>query len=108
MKLTAKTLLEALISIRDEGVPNTKYGICGNVFNQLDDEFYHVVDTQLDDLFNMWIRERYNKTTYLSVAYPVGGNSNYAHERERGILWDNLKRYELLHWLIMKLENPEL
>lgn len=108
MKLKARSLLEALISIRDEGVTHTQYGICGNVFHLLNIEFTHIVDGQLDDLFTIWITERYNESTYLSVSYPVGGNSNYGHERERGTLWNNLRRFELLHWLIMKLENPEL
>lgn len=109
MKLKCRTLLEALVSIRDEGVTNIDMGICGNVFRLFeqsyeDDGVFDRADKKLDDLFDLWTSKAPRRSA-INMSYPVGGGTEYAWERERGGLWNNVKRYELLHWLISQLEN---
>lgn len=95
-------LLEALRAIRDEG-PNPTHGICHEVYIRLD--FFDIIDTSLtlQRLHNLF-RAFLNWTTP-EVRYPVGGPVEFCEEQIAGTLWTNLRRHELLHFCINRLDQ---
>jgi hypothetical protein len=85
-------LLEALRKIRDEGAEYRDFGICGNVSSK-------ELDSALDSLMRDWPQAGG------SFLFPVSGGPSYVYERDRGLLWVNPRRIELLNWMITSLEE---
>lgn len=91
-------LLEALITIRDKGRLESA-GICGNVMELLPSAEFMLADEIMDDLILEW------KRPYDNPIYPIGGVHEYFREKEQLRLWENPRRWELLHFMIAELEN---
>lgn len=102
-----KHLLSALKEIK-EVQDSPKIGICGHVRSwfyrkrgQISDGCYIAYNWELTCNFRVWIEE--TGSTF-SVHYPVGGDIEYYTESAAGTVWDNPKRWELLNWMINRLE----
>lgn len=93
----ADKLLEDLITIRDKG-RLVSVGICGNVKLLMDDQDFEQADEVMDDLILEW------KQPHDNPVYPIGGADVYYREKEQLRLWENPRRWELLHFMIAKLE----
>lgn len=105
---TQKHLLTALKEIKEVRV-STKNGICANVrawFNdnrvKISDGCFMAYRWELTYNLRVWIKE--TGSTF-SVHYPVGGDIEYYTESAAGTVWDNPKRWELLNWMINRLET---
>lgn len=93
-------LLTVLRKIRDEGVVVSNAGLCFNI---------SLVTHRSGIKFSLF-------TTFNSICaqwslksgdpgFPVGGSREFTNAHIAGTLWNNPRRHELLHWMIMYLEN---
>ncbi len=85
---------------------------CENLI-QLDDEDVYVVDDKLVSLIKHWPHCRTYDFTDNSgqlvrnTAFPVGNGNQWDDERNNGTIWHNLKRLELLEYLIQEVNKDE-
>ena len=100
-----KHLLTALKEIKEQRISDAT-AICGNVGLWFDQErtqgrCYIYYRGELNDNISKWFEETGSK---FSTVYPVGGEVQFLDELEAGTVWDNPKRWELLNWMINRLE----
>lgn len=102
-------LLVILRSLRDEGV-DPSVGICGNVDAQIRKRSAGLRPF-VGGVLALGVQEALTDCIYewplrcSSVHHPVGGPAEYMTELDAGTLWNNPRRHQLLHWMIMFLEN---
>lgn len=115
-----KLLLHVLRTVRDTH-KEKKYGICGEVIRRL--KKWYMVGRGFSDKGPHY-KERCDAVTRVQTAlyklmvqwpdgwyseddrYPIEGNrQGFDEALEAGLLWQNPRRHELLHWLIKELEN---
>lgn len=103
-------LLMSLKEIKERRVSDVT-GICGNVrlwFNrefiqgQITDRCYISYSGELKNNISKWLEETGSRLS--TTVYPVGGAAQFRDELEAGTIWNNPKRWELLNWMINRLE----
>lgn len=108
-----KHLLTALKEIKESPI-STKHGICGNVNawvyqerrkGQIGDHCFMSYSGELMDNISRWLTETGSTFTF---HYPVGGAAQYRGEVETCTIWNNPKRWELLDWMINRLEALDI
>ena len=99
-----KILLKVLKKIRDEGVINHNKSLCVNIllmqktFGEKKIQEARLYCTFLG-LTALWPARN------PSEHFPVDGPAEYYDSVLACSHWDNTRRHELLHWIIMYLEN---
>lgn len=85
---------------------------CENLI-QLDADDAYVVDDKLVSLIKHWPHCRTydftDETGQLvrNTAFPVSTGDQWGYERENETIWNNLKRLELLEYLIQEVNKDE-
>lgn len=93
-------LLTVLRKIRDEGVIASNTGLCFNLYLAAHRAGVKVlIFNTFQSICSQW------PLNSGSVKFPVGGEKEFVQACIANTLWNNPRRHELLHWMIMHLEN---
>lgn len=93
-------LLTVLRKIRDEGVIANNAGLCFNV--SLATHRAGIKFSNFNTFYSICAQWPLKSG---AVGFPVGGEKEFVQANIAKTLWDNPRRHELLHWMIMHLEN---
>lgn len=104
-----KHLLTALKEIKGQRISDAT-AICGNVELWFDQERTQgrcciSYRGELGDNIFKWFEETGSR---FSTVYPVGGEAQFIEELTTGTVWGNPKRWELLNWMINRLEALDI
>lgn len=93
-------LLIVLRKLRDEGIADESAGLCANIANtRTASGPQYNLTTHFLSIANLW------PLKVVDAGFPVNGSQEFAQAKLTGTLWNNPRRHELLHWMIMYLEN---
>lgn len=104
-----KTKVEILRILSDiksgKIVPRKFTGICENVREHACSSMY--VDTLiiLKNIFKEWLISKSLEVTILNTTFPVENSRLYYIDAEKGTLWDNPIRWELIDFMIKYLQK---